>query len=850
MRQAEGREPHRPRPGRPLHPLDADRSRAKALRPVATATHTTRFHVTATSRRSRSPSLVSRATRRARASSREELRLSGIVRTRPPRAHAPSGARRRRAGPSAARATTSADSLELRDDVAVAKPEDLPALFEQMHHLGALRAQRGKSAVGSIDRKAPYFAHLRLVRGTARRRDVLIGSRSYVDPAAGIRIVDWRNAPVSRIFYRYQEGDDYEEELGDRLVEGERPRAPHASPSPTASSSRREPAGHVRRRADGRWRASRRTPRACCTVRAARGEGAAPRRRRRRQAAPGQAPARDRRDARHGAVRAHHEARARASSRSRAAPAAARPRSASTARRTSRSAEPARFRAASACSSSSRTRRCATTWGACSRRSASRACPITTFARSSRARRCTTSSRGCRARSRDDDAAGRRRAPRTTPAMLHAIERDAGRARRARHDASSARCARTLARGRARPSRRGRRDASGVAGSRASRRSAQWLAGKREHRGRRRRRRPPRRDAQRAREARQRATASSSRAVLGAWDELTHLARAARARRSRASRASARGSSIRSTSGACARRASAPRASATASTPRSTSRTTRCCSASGSSSAARSRRRRRALRFAHLFVDEVQDASPDRARGAPRRRRSRTTKRATSSASRSRATWRSACSRATTSSHGEFDWNELLKELGVPHVTARAAQGQLPLDRGDHELRARGARAARARGRADRDAPRAARRALRVRVGGRGGRVPRGRARASSRATSPDANVALALALRPQQAEVYYEGLVRAEVPNVRRVSQAGLHVGARLRRDRRPADQGPRVRRGHPARRRTPRRTRTTPQARHALYVGATRAAHQLWCTTSDTVSPVVRAALSERPS
>jgi DNA helicase-2/ATP-dependent DNA helicase PcrA len=31
--------------------------------------------------------------------------------------------------------------LELRDDVSVAKPEDLPALFEQMHHLGALRAQ-------------------------------------------------------------------------------------------------------------------------------------------------------------------------------------------------------------------------------------------------------------------------------------------------------------------------------------------------------------------------------------------------------------------------------------------------------------------------------------------------------------------------------------------------------------------------------------------------------------------------------------------------------------------------------------------------------------------------------------
>jgi len=140
-----------------------------------------------------------------------------------------------------ARARTSDDALllQLRDDVAVAKPEDLPALFEQMHHLGALRAQRGRSVAGSIDRASPYFGHMRLeetvddvphaprtgaggrgLKPATRRRDVLVGARSYVDSASGIRIVDWRHAPVSRIYYRYGEGDDYEEELGDRVVEG------------------------------------------------------------------------------------------------------------------------------------------------------------------------------------------------------------------------------------------------------------------------------------------------------------------------------------------------------------------------------------------------------------------------------------------------------------------------------------------------------------------------------------------------------------------------------------------------------------------------------------------------------
>ncbi len=115
--------------------------------------------------------------------------------------------------------------MELREQVETAKPEDLPSLFEQMHTMGALRAQRGRGAIGLLDGKSPYFGHLRLEetlpgQKQLRRRDVLIGSRSYVDAEAGVRVVDWRNAPVSRIFYRYREEDDYEERLGDSMVEG------------------------------------------------------------------------------------------------------------------------------------------------------------------------------------------------------------------------------------------------------------------------------------------------------------------------------------------------------------------------------------------------------------------------------------------------------------------------------------------------------------------------------------------------------------------------------------------------------------------------------------------------------
>ncbi|HXJ21424.1 MAG TPA: 3'-5' exonuclease [Polyangia bacterium] len=110
--------------------------------------------------------------------------------------------------------------IELRDALAEAKPEDQGSILEQMHRIEALSRQRGKGDTPPVDRKSPYFGHMRLEE-SGKRRDVLIGARSFVEPGGGVQIVDWRNAPVSRLFYRYEEGDAYEERLGDRLVEGE-----------------------------------------------------------------------------------------------------------------------------------------------------------------------------------------------------------------------------------------------------------------------------------------------------------------------------------------------------------------------------------------------------------------------------------------------------------------------------------------------------------------------------------------------------------------------------------------------------------------------------------------------------
>ncbi|MFO0562023.1 MAG: 3'-5' exonuclease [Polyangiales bacterium] len=109
--------------------------------------------------------------------------------------------------------------LSLRDQIAEARGEDLPPLVQQMERLQGIMARRAEVPAVTVDKNSPYFGHMKLVEN-GRSRDVLIGNSTYVDTDRGVRIVDWRDAPVSKLYYRYSEGDDYEEEIAGRSVEG------------------------------------------------------------------------------------------------------------------------------------------------------------------------------------------------------------------------------------------------------------------------------------------------------------------------------------------------------------------------------------------------------------------------------------------------------------------------------------------------------------------------------------------------------------------------------------------------------------------------------------------------------
>lgn len=121
-------------------------------------------------------------------------------------------------GPGASEEDTVQQLLALREELRAAKTEDRASLYQQMDQLNAVLKQiRHGRQKGEVDPDSPYFAHLRLDE-EGRQRDVFLGRATRLGP--GLRIVDWRNAPISRLFYRYQEGEEYAEEFAGRVREG------------------------------------------------------------------------------------------------------------------------------------------------------------------------------------------------------------------------------------------------------------------------------------------------------------------------------------------------------------------------------------------------------------------------------------------------------------------------------------------------------------------------------------------------------------------------------------------------------------------------------------------------------
>jgi DNA helicase II / ATP-dependent DNA helicase PcrA len=106
---------------------------------------------------------------------------------------------------------------DLRDEALEATAKDLPTVFQEM---GLVRAVMERTRGTALpDPAAPDFAQLRIREGD-EVRDYCLGRHTFVDRAAGVRVVDWRYAPVAGLFYRYREGEEFEEPFPGRVSTG------------------------------------------------------------------------------------------------------------------------------------------------------------------------------------------------------------------------------------------------------------------------------------------------------------------------------------------------------------------------------------------------------------------------------------------------------------------------------------------------------------------------------------------------------------------------------------------------------------------------------------------------------
>jgi DNA helicase-2/ATP-dependent DNA helicase PcrA len=245
------------------------------------------------------------------------------------------------------------------------------------------------------------------------------------------------------------------------------------------------------------------------------------------------------------------------------------------------------------------------------------------------------------------------------------------------------------------------------------------------------------------------------------------------------------------------------------------------------------------LRLAHLFVDEVQDASPVELRvlldlaGPGSGQGGGSVTLAGDVAQRMLD---------DDDARGEFDWDHLLSDLGVPHTTVEPLKVSYrsTAEITDFARKVLGPLAHDVEPIATRSGP-----PVELFTFASPGEAVAwlGDALKQLAREAPDANVALVTRF-PQQADVYFEGLQRAEVPNVRRVAKqdftwdAGVDVTDVRQTKGLEFDQVVLLdtnASSYPA----------TPQARHALYVGATRAAHQLWCVATEAPSKPVAEAI-----
>ncbi len=107
--------------------------------------------------------------------------------------------------------------LNLRDETHGAIKSDLSSLYEQIRNQSALANRGQRTVLPALE--SPYFARMQM-QEDGKIKNILVGFSSFLSKETKFPIVDWRVAPIAKVFFKYKEGQEYEEELPGRVAEG------------------------------------------------------------------------------------------------------------------------------------------------------------------------------------------------------------------------------------------------------------------------------------------------------------------------------------------------------------------------------------------------------------------------------------------------------------------------------------------------------------------------------------------------------------------------------------------------------------------------------------------------------
>ncbi|AYF45405.1 MULTISPECIES: UvrD-helicase domain-containing protein [Halobacteriovorax] len=112
-----------------------------------------------------------------------------------------------------------ADNIKaLRDESLNCKEDDLPGIIQQMNLLNQL-AERYEQHQSMPSLESPFFGHFKIEQN-GKLKDFLIGHVPFSHKELKFKIIDWKKSPMARIFYQYGQGDDFDFDLDDRVIEG------------------------------------------------------------------------------------------------------------------------------------------------------------------------------------------------------------------------------------------------------------------------------------------------------------------------------------------------------------------------------------------------------------------------------------------------------------------------------------------------------------------------------------------------------------------------------------------------------------------------------------------------------